>query len=375
MVDDEAATRRMLERALQRLGFVVLSAANGQQALSLLETEAPDVMVLDFELPDMDGAEVCLKLRQSDRPELAELPIVLLTAHTGEEEEVRCLAAGANDYVTKPVSVAVLEARLRTQLRLRAMRTELQGQNAELEEWHRVRQLDLEAAQATQRAMIPIRPPQLQGWDIASLYQPLIQVGGDAFGWESLGKGRWLFWIADATGHGASAALLTALARLLFQHAGSLSGSPAEILRLVNQDFFAVFNGRSFMTAACAAVQVENGELTFSSAGHPPLLVLRDGGKLDRLEAGGTLLGLTERFEAAEETTLLARGDTALLYTDGLFSFARGEERMTLHDLAGKVTAGPTAQRVLEDTLRAVISSVGNAECSDDLAALALRRT
>ncbi|HEX8310233.1 MAG TPA: SpoIIE family protein phosphatase [Chthoniobacteraceae bacterium] len=376
VVDDEISTSRMLARSLQRLGFTVDTAGTAEEALDQLEAAAPHVMVLDFELPDMDGAELCVQLRGDPRPAISELPIVLLTAHSGEEEEVRCLEAGANDFVSKPISVAVLVARIQTQLRLRAMRTELQEQNAELEEWRRVREADLEAAQATQRAMIPTRPPVIGGWDVAAFYQPLIQVGGDAYGWESLDPEHWIFWIADATGHGSSAALLTALARLLFQHASEQSMSPAEILHQVNQNLFAVFGGRSFLTAACAVLEPNAGRITFAAAGHPPLLIGRAGGEVERLEAGGTLLGLGENFLITEAVADLHPGDTALLYTDGLISGVGADgHRMDIDDLVAIFRTGPRANTVLEATLRGLTAAVANGEFSDDLAAIALQRS
>src|SRR5687768_2202941 len=194
VVDDEPASRRLLRQALQPLGFAVETCASGAEALRIIESEPVDLLVLDFEMPEMDGAEICARLRAHPVPGLAELPIILLTGHAGEDEEVRCLQAGANDFVTKPVSVAVLEARIQTQLRVRALRAELQVRNAELERWQREQEADLEAARVTQRAIVPTKPPPIEGWEVASIYEPLIQVGGDIFGWRPLAGKRWLFW-------------------------------------------------------------------------------------------------------------------------------------------------------------------------------------
>ena len=142
----------------------------------------------------------------------------MLTGHVGEESEIRCLKAGADDFVTKPINLAVLRARIETQLRLRSMREQLQQQNDELEAWRRNLERDLAAARLTQQSLIPQKPPRLPGWQLAACYRPVIQVGGDIYGWLRMTDGRILFWIADATGHGASAALLTTLAKLLFHH-------------------------------------------------------------------------------------------------------------------------------------------------------------
>ena len=81
-----------------------------------------------------------------------------------------------------------------------------------------------------------------------------------------------LFWIADATGHGASAALLTTLAKLLFHHGAPSTKQPAEIMEAVNNDFRSIFGARSFMTAMCVASDPANGRASVVGAGHPPLL-------------------------------------------------------------------------------------------------------
>src|SRR5258707_1128959 len=104
LADDEAVSRRLLSEVLQRSGFEVRQAADGDETVRLVESAPPDLLVLDFEMPHLDGAEICRRLRASDREELQMLPVIMLTAHAGEAEEIDCLQAGANDFVTKPVS-------------------------------------------------------------------------------------------------------------------------------------------------------------------------------------------------------------------------------------------------------------------------------
>ena len=98
------------------------------------------------------------------------------------------------------------------------MRRQLERQNDELEKWRRNLERDLAAARLTQQSLIPQKPLALPGWEVATCYRPVIQVGGDIYGWLRMKDGRILFWIADGTGHGAAAALLTTLAKLLFHH-------------------------------------------------------------------------------------------------------------------------------------------------------------
>src|SRR6202171_211331 len=216
VADDDATSRKLLTRILTRTGFECTEAPDGIEARKLLRADPPSLLLLDYDMPGMDGAEVLKQLRRDGNAAVAQIPAIMLTGHGGEESEVLCLEAGADDFVTKPINDAVLRARIDTQLRLRSMRSQLQKQNDELEAWRHNLERDLEAARLTQQSLIPQKPPVLPGWEIAACYRPVIQVGGDIYGWLRMADGRTLFWIADATGHGASAALLTTLAKLLF---------------------------------------------------------------------------------------------------------------------------------------------------------------
>src|SRR6266550_8528071 len=231
IVDDHDTSRRALARILAAAGYQCREAGSGAEALKLVQIDQPSLLLLDFEMPGLDGAEVMKQLRADPDPAIGQIPAIMLTGHGGEESEVLCLEAGADDFVTKPINTAVLRARIETQLRLRLMRRQLQQQNDELEAWRRNLERDLAAARLTQQSLIPHKPPKLSGWDIATCFRPVIQVGGDIYGWLRMRDDRFLFWIADATGHGASAALITTLTKLLFHHGTTERDTPAAIMQ------------------------------------------------------------------------------------------------------------------------------------------------
>src|SRR6266481_3883396 len=309
VVDDDATSRKMLVRTLSSAGYDCYESDNGAETLKLVHGEQPSLLLLDFDMPGLDGAEVLKRMRADRDPAVAQIPAIMLTGHGGEESEVLCLEAGADDFVTKPINTAVLRARIETQLRLRSMRRQLQQQNDELEAWRHNLERDLEAARLTLQSLIPQKPPVLPGWDIAACYRPVIQVGGDIYGWLRMADGRTLFWIADATGHGASAALLTTLAKLLFHHGSVEHADPAEIMEAVNNDFRSIFGARSFMTAMCVALDPATGRASVVGAGHPPLLVARTNGRTESVPSSAPPLGLLERSEFVETTIDLEPGD------------------------------------------------------------------
>lgn len=115
VVEDEAAQREVLTYNLEAEGFRVTRAENGEEALVLIDEESPDIIVLDWMLPNVSGIEVCRQIKT--RPETRSVSIIMLSARSEEVDRVRGLETGADDYVVKPYSVIELMARVRAQLR------------------------------------------------------------------------------------------------------------------------------------------------------------------------------------------------------------------------------------------------------------------
>jgi adenylate cyclase len=134
VVDDQEVNRRLLEAVLTPRGYQVRSAASGPEALELLAAEQPDVVLLDIVMPDMDGYEVCRRIREDERT--AVLPVVMITA-SGDQEKIRATDAGADDFVTKPFDQAELLARVRSLVRVSRYHRTVVEQARELAEWNR----------------------------------------------------------------------------------------------------------------------------------------------------------------------------------------------------------------------------------------------
>src|SRR3954449_5467264 len=355
VVDDDAMSRRVLAQLLSAAGYNCRVSNDGSEALAAVHADPPSLLLLDFDMPGLNGAEVLRRLRSDKDASVAQIPAIMLTAHGSEQSEVSCLQAGANDFVTKPVNASVLRARIETQLRLRSMRRQLERQNDELEAWRHNLERDLAAARLTQQSLIPQKPLVLPGWDVATVYRPVIQVGGDIYGWLRMADSRTLFWMVDATGHGASAALLTTLAKLLFHHGTAENKQPAQIMETVNNDFRSIFGARSFMTAMCVALDATTGRAGIVGAGHPPLLVARAGGRTESISSSAPPLGLLERSEFVETSVDLEPGDAFLLYTDGIY----GSE----HEQNPRLSATRLAERLqpLAESAQALLDRVVDA--------------
>lgn len=130
VVEDEPAQLEILAYNLESDGFLVSRARDGEEALLLIREDVPDVIVMDWMMPHLSGIEVCRRLKSN--PETRSIPVIILSARSEDEDKVRGLEIGADDYVVKPYSVVELMARVRTQLR--RSRPSSLGQEIEFED-------------------------------------------------------------------------------------------------------------------------------------------------------------------------------------------------------------------------------------------------
>ena len=204
-------------------------------------------------------------------------------------------------------------------------------------------QQDLRRAREIQQAMLPATDLELPDVVVSGVSRPAADVGGDYFDAVATGGRRCSLVVADVMGHGLHAALLVAMAKSCFQTQAHANADTAEIIRALNQSLWLSVRSHMLMTAAAVTIASDASMMTYSNAGHPPVLHVRDG-QVDALEATDPLLGM-EIFRHAsfhEATRSWRRGDRLVLYTDGISEarsdtgeeFGRGRVEQVVLDAA-----------------------------------------
>jgi signal transduction histidine kinase/serine phosphatase RsbU (regulator of sigma subunit)/anti-sigma regulatory factor (Ser/Thr protein kinase) len=364
VVDDNADMREYLAR---RLGdrYAVRTAIDGEDALAQLRERPADLIVTDVMMARMDGFALLERLRQD--PRTRRLPVIVLSARAGEEAIVEGLGAGADDYLVKPFSTAELLARVHANLEVVRLRDALAAGERE-----RAREIE-GVALTLQRSLLPRELPDVLGARLASRYVPAgasLEIGGDFYDATGLGNGRVAIAIGDVAGHGVLAAAVMGQVRqalrayVLEGHAPSALMSRLD--RLVHE------SGLVMTTCLCGIFDPASGRLAFANAGHPPPLIRRADGRVERLEGGlSHPLGASAGIQHVQAEAELAVGDTLLLYTDGVVE-RRGETiDLGIDRLAQRLATAPPAPDAVCESIAGALDPA----LRDDAALLALARS
>ena len=307
VVDDDPTNRRLLEALLTRAGHTVEVAAGGAEALRLASEEPPDLVLLDYMMPEMDGPEVIERLYAAG----VRVPVVMITASAAPEHISAAFDAGAQDYLTRPVNPRLLEARVQSALKVHATQRQavLEGERSA------VLEASLREAREVQRALLPAATREFPGWCAAGGCVPADGVGGDVFDYEEVGSGRWVAVLVDVSGHGMGAALIASMVRAELR-AQLLHRQLAGALQLVNDELVRKGAGHH---ACVGAVEFDgHGNALVVNAGLPPIVQLRGDAIIAEVRASGVPPGLLERQRYETTSLVLAPGDRLLLMSDGL---------------------------------------------------------
>lgn len=336
IVDDSMAQRRLMASVLGRAGLVAHEAATPVEALQLLASaDGADIrMILSgWRMPGMDGPDFCRAFRALNRSGYAY--VILMTSDQDRAAKARGLEAGADDFLTRPVDIGELHARIHAGRRILDMEEALVHSNhevrsalAELQSLHDGIARDLREARRLQRAFLPPRHAARGEGELSLRLLSCNQVGGDLVGWFDLPDNRIALYSIDVSGHGIASALLTGRLSGMFSgrwRRGNIAfgGSggvraPNLVMERLNDFMLQELTSDIYFTAVLATIDLTTGEVELCQAGHPHPLVRRASGRVDRVGGGGPPIGLLEGAEFELTRLSLGRGDSLLIHTDGL---------------------------------------------------------
>ena len=374
VVDDEPKNVRILQIQLKARGYTVYTAADGVEALDVIKKEIPDLILLDINMPQMDGFEVVRRVRANEATEF--IPIVMITAlRDTRENRIKSIEAGADDFIEKPFDSLEVLARVRSLLRIKRYQDTLAEYNTRLQE-------ELQMARSIQEIMIPQNGVQeLSGFRIASHCCPEMAVGGDFFDIWEIAPNRIGVFISDVMGHGVSAAFVTVFIKtVLAEFQQQVEDNPGALLEILNTRFNDLISSRLFMfaTAFCGIIDTDKGELVCANAGHSfPFLYNAHQQTYQAIGNRNTGNGLGIWRDSVYETAQYPFDALSkiFLYTDGVYEAKnlQGEE-FTVDRLQKLVCAygEKSASGLITGVSEVIDSFVDNCPKDDDLTLIAI---
>jgi sigma-B regulation protein RsbU (phosphoserine phosphatase) len=320
IVDDEPVTRLRLGAQLKRLGYRVLEAPDGRRGLELLRCERPDLTILDWLMPEMDGPRFCEQVRRE--PALLASQILMLTSQDQPEHIAEGLGRGADDFLSKAASPYELAARVHAGLRTARLIRSLERATTEIQRKQAVLERELRSAAAYVESLLPSPGLLLPGVQMAHAYRPALHLGGDLFNVVRWGEQQLGLYLLDASGHGVSPALRSAAlstflrSESLRRHVGTTD--PGAILTAANQLFPLTEDGHYF-TIIFARLDRRTQRLAYAAAGHQGTVLHRKSGEITWL-AGPTLpLGFAPTTIYPSREIPVEPGDRLYVLSDGLY--------------------------------------------------------
>jgi sigma-B regulation protein RsbU (phosphoserine phosphatase) len=293
----------------------------------LLSTGAFDLALWELQLPDLDGLDMLARVRKD--PLLQHIPVVLLSTRQDLDMLIRCIEAGADDYLSKPFNPSLLKARIRASIERKLLRDREQSLLAQLKD-HQER-IGVELADATTYLLSllprPLKAPFVTDWR----FIPSGELGGDSFGYHWIDPDHFALYLVDVCGHGVGAALLSVTA-LNVLRSSALKGAdfrqPSEVLRAANEAFPMEQQNNRYFSLWYGVYQVSTRKLTYSSAGHPPALLFEPGGICpQKLATPGMVIGGWPGSHYRSQSCEIPVGSRLFLFCDGAYEITLGDGR------------------------------------------------
>jgi two-component system, HptB-dependent secretion and biofilm response regulator len=352
VVDDSPSIVALLRSYLTAQGHGVTTVEDGEAAVDAFARLSPDLVLLDVVMPGMDGIEVTRRLRSISRDRW--VPVILVSSLQTEQDVVRGLEAGADDYLPKPINLAVLKAKIRSFHRIVQMQTEMRSQTDMLRRLQDEQTCEHELAASLIKAIV--QRVGLQEPGLAWRVMPSARFSGDVVAAERGVDGTFYALLADATGHGLTASVSLIPALQIF-YGMARKGLPlGQIVREINARLREQLPVGRYVAALMVAIHDDDRRFEYWNGGMPPALVLSaDGQSTRELKSDQVALGILPDadFDDSCRELRFVSGERLVAYSDGLIEAADlsgepyGMERLlaAVHAPTGKASL----DRVMND--------------------------
>ncbi len=346
IVDDAFDNRLLLEAILEGEGFEKIDMAeSANEAIDILSSRSEsgdsiDLILMDIMMPEITGIEATRLIKQCEVHN--DIPIIVVTAKSETNDLVEAFQAGASDYITKPINELELLSRIGSMLRLKSeidrrkakelelstLTSKLEDSNIKLREILDNLREDLNAAGKMQRSLLPPIDRKIPGITFKSYYEPCETIGGDLLNIMQIGEDHCAFYLMDVSGHGIQAAMLAVTVHRMMSAWGGENNilrspdgtirEPSKVVEELNREFMIQNNNFQYFTMTYGVIDLKTKMLTYTRAGHTPLIIQDREGQIKVLEEGDPPVGFAEKYPFKDFTVQLKSEFRLILFSDGI---------------------------------------------------------
>lgn len=315
VIDDDTAVQELLRRTLKKQGYEVTVASNGEDGIAQAQKLRPALIICDWIMPRLTGIDVCRRVKAD--PDLSTTQFFLLTSLGSIADRVKGLDAGADDFISKPIELNELQARVRAGLRLHQLSRDLKIAKQSLE---------AELAEAAEYVQSLLPDPMVEPVSIESKFIPSRQLGGDCFDYNWLDSNYLAIYLLDVAGHGLRAAL-PSVAVLNLLRSRALPNidyyKPSDVLRALNTTFQMSYQNDKYFTIWYGVYNRSDRKLVYASAGHPPAVLISQSptsqAKVQQLRTPGMPVGMFPDARYIDNSCDVEDFSTLYIFSDGVY--------------------------------------------------------
>ncbi|GAB4382310.1 MAG: SpoIIE family protein phosphatase [Elainellaceae cyanobacterium] len=367
MVDDDPTIQLVVKRALSKQGYDVVLADDGQVGIQLALALRPALIICDWNMPGLNGLEVCRQVRSCQ--ELATTFFILLTSRGEVADRVKGLNTGADDFLSKPIDISELQARVKSGLRLHQLSQDLQAQTQMLE-------AELLEAATYVRSLLPL--PMSGKVDLEARFLPCRQLGGDCFDYFWIDPDYLVVYLLDVSGHGLGAALPSSLVLNLLR-SRSLPAvnfyQPHDVLNGLNEAFQMSDQNQKYFTIWYGVYNQTRRQLMYASAGHPPAILVSKTAtgqtEVQCLQTPNLPIGVLPDTSYSSDRQTIPENSMLYIFSDGIYESAHCFSQSNWgFDSFREMLVNLGPDRSLDQVLELVQQSTGTQLFDDDLSLL-----
>jgi two-component system, HptB-dependent secretion and biofilm response regulator len=359
VVDDTIENIDVMKEALIS-DYIVRPAPSGAIALKAANiTPRPNLVLLDIMMPDMDGYEVCRRLKANEQTR--DIPVIFVTAKSEVSDELEGLKFGAVDYITKPFSVPIVQARVKTHLALKEAQRKLDKQNQHL----------LHERELIENIILKMRDAEtFDERNLRHIISPVEKAAGDMLLSVFAPDGRQLVLLGDFTGHGLTAAIGGPLVAFILHEMASQGASGEDIIKKINSQLCAKLPVDIFFAAMFLEVSSDRKQATLWNAAIPDGLLMREGKVEEYFPSKLMPLGISNivNWAEASSTIHLQKGDYIFAFSDGIVEAKNQKHEMFgMGRLVAFLEKSLLEEQPLDDLMALLEKYVGSSIHDDDI--------